>query len=221
MVDDRARDSTHRVKRFSRRVLAVVLLLVVSALYATNVHHFLAVNRPVGGEVLVVEAWIDDPATLEGAAKTILGGRYRTVVCVAVDESAAGGITHADDASQVVTKLVDLGVPPHLLHALRVEHADLDRTYSSALAVRTWLQRERIRAPSLDVFTIGVHARKSWLLYRQAFEPQTKVGIISGPHSQYPSNRWWLSGRGVYLVARNTVGYVYALVRSALASAVA
>ena len=64
---------------------------------------------------------------------------------------------------------------------------------------------------AIDVFSIGVHARKSQVLFRKAFGPEVRVGIIVGTESAYDGGRWWSTRAGWYIVLRNTLGYFYAL----------
>jgi hypothetical protein len=49
-----------------------------------------------------------------------------------------------------------------------------DRSFLSAVLVRDWLRRHAAAADALDLFSGGVHARRSRLVYRIAFGPRSR-----------------------------------------------
>src|SRR6266699_757420 len=100
------------------------------------------------------------------------------------------------------TNLVKVNVPP--------EPAGL-RTLATASEFRRWLDSSATQVCCVDVFTVGVHARKSWVLFRYVLGDHYRVGIISG--SGDPDNRgkpWFLSAGAIWTVVRDLAGYVYA-----------
>jgi hypothetical protein len=82
-----------------------------------------------------------------------------------------------------------------------------DRTYLSAIAVRAWAQRSGVRLGAIDLYSVGVHARRSWLLYRMAFGDEVEVGVLAAQPSDYDAQRWWGSSAGV----KATMGEVLSL----------
>jgi hypothetical protein len=179
--------------------------------YLFMIHDFLAVSRPVHGQVLVVESWFYPAPTMRDAAEAIRKGNYEHVICVAVDDGASSGRRGASNAELAVQRLASMGVDTRRLSALPLMDTKQDRTYSCAVAVKEWLHENRPGTRTIDVFTVGVHARKSWVLYRKALAPDVAVGIIAGTEQPYPFSCWWLSRRGVYVTLRNTAGYLYAV----------
>ena len=200
----------HRAEPWWRRLVALAVFAVGLA-YVILIHDFLAITRPVGGEVLVVESWFAESSAMDDAAKAAQHGHYRYVVCVALLESP-GQPKAETDAHRAAGRLVALGVDPKLIDIVDVPAVASDRTYACAVAVRAYLQKLPAPIRSIDIFTVGIHARKSHLLYRKALPPALAVGIIAGTETAYPVAHWWISPRGVYLMLRNTAGYLYALV---------
>ena len=186
-------------------------LLAGLAAYLLLIRDFLSLTRPVPAEVLILEAWFPQSPTMLDAADFIRRGHYRQVLCVAIDESG-GGVPSAKLAAQ---RLSELGVDPGLIQVLVVPYQSRHKTYSSAVAARDWLRHDRPGLRSVDVFTIGAHARKTLVFYRKAFPPEIAVGIVAGKvTTNYPFSLWWLSRRGIFVIVRNTIGYVYALAYS-------
>jgi hypothetical protein len=208
----RTPESPLRIRRWPKLLTLFGVLACAFVAYVMLIHDFLAVNRPVQADVLVVEAWISDDRTLvQNAADVIRGGNYRTVFCVATEAPQVDDDHGGSESEHLAASLIKLGVDSEIVHALAPQAAR-DRTYSGALAIRSRLRNTQVR--SINVFTSGVHARKSWILYQKALPPDVSVGIISGKHSIYPVPHWWRSGRGIYLIVRNTFGYLYALMHA-------
>jgi hypothetical protein len=85
-----------------------------------------------------------------------------------------------------------------------------DRTYHSAVNVRRWLESQGITSSSVDVITLGPHARRSRLLFEAALGPDVTVGVYAVPDPRYDLAHWWRSSEGVRSVLGETIAYVYA-----------
>jgi hypothetical protein len=191
--------------------IAASLFLCGLLLYVWKIHDFLALNSPINGEILVVEGWFPDVPGMADAANALLHHNYQRVVCVAVDDPEDAASAHTSNAQRASKRLISLGVNPLLIHVIALKSSEHDRTFHCALAVKSWLEKEHPKVRSIDVFTVGIHARKSLLLYKKAMPEGFSVGIIAAKDSRDFASNWWLSPRGIYLVLRNTVGYLYAL----------
>lgn len=196
----------------SKKIIAITVLSVsLFSFYVLNIFPFLAVNRPVNGEIMVVEGWIPS-ITLSDVVDSFNKGTYKWII------TAGGPSTgeHADRkegtlAYQCKQELVALGIPAEKIIALPEMQRKYHKTYSSALELKDWLSASGLSVKKIDIFTAGVHGRKSWILYRRALGKVFQVGIISSEKEKDISERWWTSKRGIYLVIRNTVGYFDAL----------
>jgi hypothetical protein len=159
-----------------------------------TVHRFLAVSRPTGEGILVVEGWIPSES-LRDAAHVFQGGSYRYLVVV-------GGPLDAADAV-AKDRIVRIALPP----------TSADRTFATAKAFKQWLLSSGETICCVDVYTVGVHARKSWITFQSVLGGTYKTGVIAGPELSYKSDYWPASPRGLWLVARNLSGYLYSKCR--------
>jgi hypothetical protein len=178
-------------------------------------HDFLAVNDPVGAGILVVEGWIPAPALAE-SAKFFNSRHYSHLVVVGGPVQANGtvsdhALTYADLAA---SRLEKLGFDSNKLVKISVPDEPTGlRTLSSAAEVKRWLDSSGTVACCVDVFTIGVHARKTWVFFRSALGDYYRVGIISGSEVSYDrASSWFLSTRGIWIFVRSLVGYGYSKV---------
>lgn len=191
----------------------IVVLLLIGGAYATlrTVHPFLAVQAPLSADVLVIEGWIPEYAVAE-VADDIRAGRYQYVFTVGgpvtgVLPPAADDDTHAYVAAKLLQRL---GLPGDAIQMVPTPTVGRDRTYHSAHTLKVWLQNHGIVTQQVNVVTLGVHARRSRLLFEKALGPDIDVGIISIRHREYEPEHWWRYSEGVKEVLSEGAAYLYA-----------
>lgn len=188
-------------------LLAGLALVAVGAVFASI--PFLGPTQPVGSGILVVEGWLPDYA-LEQAKKTFETHPYRLLVVPGIPLDIGFYLSKEKNYAQLATKtLAEMGLATNRMVALPCSDVPRNRTYSTALRVRGWLEQEKSDEP-VDVFTLGVHARRTWLLYRMALGNGHQVGIIAGADRRYTARRWWTTSNGVRIVTSEWIAYVYA-----------
>lgn len=192
----------------------LLLTGLLVALFATGalhgIHPFLAVTKPVKSELVVVEAWVPDYVLKQGLDFSraercryllLTGGTVQNEIDPEPDD------TYAHMALQRLQRITqDL----ENVRAVPSPEVDRDRTYSSAVAVRKWLAAEGIEVKSLNVMTMGPHARRSRLMFEAAFGPDVEIGILSGRNREYDPEHWWRSSEGVKEVLSEGAAYFYA-----------
>jgi len=185
-------------------------LLVIAALalvYSTE--RFLSVTEPVDSDVLVVEAWFWDRPGLQDAVQSFQQGNYQVMLVVGgTDSPQSEAPSSAELAGE---RLLQLGMESSKLVLISIPNLTVHRTYRSAVAVREWLREKRPNCRAVNVFTLGVHARKSRVMFRKALGPDMGVGIYACSETGYRRAIWCFSKRGLYIIPRNLVGYFYAL----------
>jgi hypothetical protein len=85
-----------------------------------------------------------------------------------------------------------------------------DRTYESALALRRWIDSLHAPISSFNIFTLGAHGRRTWMLFNEALGDRSRIGIISAVDSSFDSRHWWTSSQGVRIVIDESIAYLYA-----------
>jgi hypothetical protein len=197
----------------SARGWIVLGLLLAGAAWAAlrGAQPFLAVNRPIGGDILVVEGWIPDYALRE-ALYAFRSRPYRLLVTTGgplpqgMIFSSYG--TYADYAA---ASLKTLGLGADSLATVPAPESGRDRTYMEGIALRAWLQgRDPIR--SVDLFSFSAHARRSRMLYRMALGKGMAVGVYSPRDWGYDPKTWWKTSNGFRRVSDEIIAYAYALI---------
>lgn len=189
------------------------LLVVAAALGVAllrGIHPFLAVSDPLPGGLLVVEGWASDEAMREVIFESTRN-RYDAVVITGGPlergSSFARFKTYAEFGAAT---LVQLGMPTNNLYAVPAPAVRQDRTYASALALKRWLKDRGIKPAQINIMTVGVHARRTRMIFATAFRGELKVGIVAIDEQGYEPERWWTSSAGFRVVVDETVAYLYA-----------
>ena len=175
-----------------------------------KVYPFLAVDRPITAEILVIEGWLPAYA-IDEAVEEFRQHPYQCLVTV-------GGPLHSDvdlDPDDTYAHVAAAQCRKRGLNAAQVEAVPAmkvirDRTFSSAVATREWLQARPGTVHAINVVTLGPHARRSRLLFEKAMRDRVQVGIIAIQDHEYDPRRWWQSSEGVKEVSSEALAYLYA-----------
>jgi len=176
--------------------LIVLAIFGMAAGYVRNIDSFLGVSEPVQAQILAVEEWIP-PYAIETAASEFKDRGYDILVVL------------GNDRRWVVPILKEAGVDERRIVKVAVQPVVKDRTFAYAVALRNWLIASGMSGKAVNVYTQGVHARRSLLLCRKALGPGFTVGVISCADPYYDPKQWWESSEGFKTVIDETIAYVY------------
>ncbi|MCG8363451.1 MAG: cytosine deaminase [Pseudanabaenales cyanobacterium] len=192
--------------------LGVGLVGAIALLIYWIIHlpDFLCLNAPIDAEVLVVEGWIPDHA-VKGVISEFYQGAYRQIITTGPPLWKGFYLSeYKNFAELTAATLVTLGLPKEAVVAAPTLPTDLYRTYTAAVCLRQWLTSSDVNTKSINLYTLGCHARRSWLIFKTVLAPEIEVGVIAAsPEKQLPK-RWWKSSVGVRTVLPETIAYFHA-----------
>ncbi len=192
-------------------LLVVLLFIGLATGFVYGVYPFLAVTQRANSDVLVMEGWIPFYA-VHAAAQEFASGSYRQILTTGGPISGMGGYTndYNTSASLGAGRLKADGVPSGVIQMVPSRVSERDRTYSSALALRQWLDQQAKKVKAINVVTADTHARRTRLLFQRALGNDISVGVIAVPNPDYDARHWWRYSEGVKDVLTEAVAYVYA-----------
>lgn len=198
--------------------IALVILALVPICMAAilgfaflNLHPFLAKNSPVTADVLVVEGWLPDYA-IEAAAMEFKNGAYQKLITIGGSIPRGMYLSEYKNFAELAgATLTAIGVDPAQLFIVADTTQSLGRTSSSAAILEHWLSTVEPQIIAINLFTLGTHSRRSWLLFEQTLAPQISVGILSAKPLNYDPHQWWYSSEGVRTVISELLAYLYVL----------
>lgn len=192
------------------------MLLIVAGLGTVlllNANRFLSLNEPArgpdgkGARILVVEGWLDPPE-LQQAIVAFRRGHYERVL------TTGGPIEEWHDvggwknfALRGAGLLRTQGLADVPIIALPAPETKQERTYVSALMVRAWARQSGVKLDAIDLFSSGVHTRRSKLVFGMALGSGVEVGSMAAEPFEYDPVRWWTSSAG----AKATMGEIVSL----------
>ena len=198
---------------FSTRGWLISGLLIVAAgiSFLLEIHPFLAITNRTDTNILVMEGWVHEFAA-NAAAREFTNGNYQRIFVTGGPVEGNGGYT-SDGATESwvgAGLLRRAGIADNFLQSVPRRAVDRDRTYSSALALKDWFRKHNMSVKAINVLTEGAHARRTRLLFQEAFGKDVKVGIIAAQNPDYDPERWWRYSEGVREVTGETIAYLYA-----------
>lgn len=187
--------------------IAVLLVLITG--FFSHLHSFLAITEPIQADALVVEGWLTDEG-VKAAIAEFNSHRYKTLI------TTGGVLPRGFYLSQYKTfaelsaaTLEANGFNKNQLVIVPGQEVDRDRTYANAMALQHWLIQNRNSLKSFNIYTAGVHARRSRFLYQKALGKTAKVGVIGVPSLDYDAQRWWQTSAGIKAVIPELLSYLY------------
>jgi hypothetical protein len=189
------------------------LLCLLAWLLPPKLFRVLAVTRPAGSGVLVIEGWIPDRAVRAGVTRYRDGG-YTHIVTTGVPIELGAFLNEYSTTADVArATCLRLGIDSTHVSAAPVHgHVIRDRTLASAYALRAWLRRSAPGTRQIDIVTQGVHARRTWMTFSRVMGDSITVGIISERETEYTEHDWWKTSAGVKDIGGEFLGCLYAIV---------
>jgi len=192
-------------------LIAIVCGILAFALLLKTIYPFLAVTDRIDAKVLVVEGWVHEYG-IDASVRELKTGGYERVFTTGGPVIGTGGYTsdYNTEASVGAERLKAAGVATELIQMVPCHEIKRDRTFSSAVALRDWLQKHNMSVERMNVVTEDTHARRTRLLFEKAFHGHVKVGVVSVPTPDYDARHWWRYSQGFEDILEQGVAYVYA-----------
>lgn len=192
------------------KLLILIAILGLAFLSIRGLYPFLAVNDPVPGGIIVIEGWIHDISVEQTVNKLDAAHDRDVFIVCALRASGSEREPSRGQSEYIMEKLRRSGLSGERLHLVFCEVSNKDRTYHSAVALKNRLQEREIPVDSLNVITVGPHARRSRLMFQKAFGDKVTVGVIPTEDPDYDPAHWWRSSDGVGEVLFQCFAYMYA-----------
>jgi uncharacterized SAM-binding protein YcdF (DUF218 family) len=185
-----------------------VLLLAPVAWWINCGESYLCLTDRLQPEILVVEGWIGLDGVRAAEAEFEHHG-YHYIVATGDLHTDSWEESHSSLADLTARELIRLGVSQDRIIVAPAKETERHRTYESSIAVRQALLKRRIHPKTLNVFTLGPHARRSHLIFAKIEGPVTRVGVISWIPADYEGVPWWSSSWRAKVLLTESIGYLY------------
>jgi len=185
-------------------------LILMSYFLLVNTYKFLAIEKKTGSRILVVEGWIDEKC-VANALDLYESNGYEILVVTGVPITQwtySSPFTNMADATAESIRRMHfkdsvyrIVVPSNILR---------DRTYSTAVAMKMKFEEWQLPYEHFDLYTVGAHSRRSYLVYKKVFS-ESHIGLIADTDASFDPERWYGTSRGFRIVLSELISYFYAL----------
>ena len=87
------------------------------------------------------------------------------------------------------SELIAMGIDSSLIIAVPCKKVIFNRTLTSALAFRDWVNFSKFKVEGINIVSEGTHARRTWMAYNKLLHKSTPIGIISLPDYEASNSR--------------------------------
>lgn len=190
-------------------LLLLLLILLPGFLLMRNAYSILAPVHREKTDVLVLEGFVSD-YLMEEAIREFRTGKYSILITTGTPlELGSLLVSYGNTAALAAATLKKMGFDSTLLVSVATNSIQNDRTYNSALELKSWLQKNRPRTKAINLMTMSVHGARSQRLFQYALGKPVKVGIISLDNFYYGPHTWWKNSKGFREVMNEVFGYFY------------
>lgn len=190
-------------------ILLLFVFLSLSVFVFFRVSFFLSSPNPLQGEFLVLDGHLPDFA-IEEAIEIFNKGSYSQVITTGGNLPSGYYISELKTMAELsYATFLKLGFDSTKISVIPGGKVLRDRTYTSGVSLKKWLQENKINSAKVDVLAIGCHARRSQFLFGKALGDNFEVGVVSINDPSFDSRYWWKSSRGFRTVVNEAIAYLY------------
>lgn len=203
------------VKKTCRRptflgwLLVLVVLILAFRVWMGTVCGFLTLNEPVKAKTLVIEGWIEDYA-LKNAVELFKRDHYKHLIITGVPLTQWEDYVIFPNTAQAAAAVIrSYGFKDSIYEAVIPTTILINRTYNTGVATRIIMTGHPDWGKSFNIYSVGVHSRRTHLMFERAFGDSYNVGIIADTDRSFNPKRWWRSSKGFRNVSNEFVAFMY------------
>lgn len=192
------------------KIIIISVITGISVFIFLKLPIFLSNNNPVNGKYLVLDGIMPD-YSIQRAIEIFNNQNYTTIVTTGSKLESGYFISEKKTMAELTyATFIALGFDSTKIVVIPEGDILKDRTYTSALSLKKYFDKNHISSADVDVLALGCHARRSGILFQLGLGENFKVGIIAVPDNSYDVNKWWKTSKGVRTVIGETIAYLYA-----------
>lgn len=173
-------------------------------------YYFLAVNHPVESRTLVIEGYVPAYA-VKGALEYYEENNFDRLILTGIPivnyEFTA---RYKNTALATLTAVRKFGFKDTVYIASIPTNIFIDRTYHTAVATKI-LFDENNWPKNFDLYSVGVHARRSRMMFRKVFGSDYNIGVIAHKDRTFDPNHWWKNSKGFRNVSNEFVATLFVM----------
>ena len=186
-----------------------IIIILPNIILLANLYKILAPVARENTDILVLEGFISDDV-METAIKEFKNNHYKVLITTGTPLEWGHLLVEYDNTAKLAAStLIKMGFDSRKLVIVGTKEIMNDRTYNSALELKSWLSKNRPHVKAINLMTMSVHGARSRKMFQEALGDTIKVGIISVRNFYYDSHDWWKSSKGFRETMNEAIGFFY------------
>ena len=99
-----------------------------------------------------------------------------------------------------------IGINKELIQTVSYQSKSINKTLSSAYGLDKYARPATLH--SFNIFTSGIHARRTWFTYKSILGKDYSIGIISLETENFNKQNWWKSQEGILMMMDEIISYL-------------
>jgi len=198
-----------RCLTFTGWLVLLLLVVLVFRIWLGTVCRWLSLNHPVKAKTLVVEGWIEDYA-LKNALQFYEENNYKHLIVTGLPITQWHDyVTYKNTAEGAIAVMKGYGFQDTIYQAVIPLSVTINRTYNTAVATRLLFEKHPEFGKAFNIYSVGVHTRRTHLLFERAFGEDYNIGILADTDRTFDPKYWWHSSKGFRNVSNEFVAFNY------------
>ncbi|MGE5406709.1 MAG: hypothetical protein ACM3NR_03265 [Methanosarcina sp.] len=109
------------------------------------------------------------------------------------------------NAELTAKRLLSMGVDSSKVTAVSGNRVRINRTLTSALALKDWLSKADINVRGINIISSGAHSRRTWMTFDKVLDRPVNVGVIALRDVRHTGP----DGVGYLKTLRELIAYIY------------
>lgn len=109
------------------------------------------------------------------------------------------------NAELTAKRLLSMGVDSSKLKAVSGNRVRINRTLTSAMALKDWLSKADIEVKGINIISSGTHSRRTWMTFDKVLDKSVNVGVIALQDTRHTGP----DGVGYLKTLRELIAYIY------------
>lgn len=190
-------------------IIALVILAVRVSLI--SIVKFLSLNSPVQSKTMVLEGWVPTYA-IKDAIKYFNDNNYERLIITGIPIVNYEFIApYKSTAEATVLAVRYYGYDDTIYIADIPTNILVDRTYNTAVETKMIFNQNSDWQKNLDIYSVGVHSRRTFTMFKRAFGQDYNIGIIAHRDRTFAPEAWWKSSKGFRSVSNEFLATLYVL----------
>ncbi len=191
-------------------IIILLAIVIIFRLSLVGVYYFLAVNKPVKSKTLVLEGSAPTYVVKEALDYYHENGYNKLIVTGIPIINFEFIAPYRSTAHATVRALKYYGFEDSAYIAIIPSNVLIDRTYHTAVVTKMLFEKNNWKH-DFNIYSVGVHSRRSRMMFRKAFGSDYDIGIIAHKDRTFAPNHWWKSSKGFRNVSNEFVATLYVM----------